>query len=521
MGCYEFGGRVFLSYSNRHHFSSELMTKMLGFNKPVVHVDLVEPLIFLRKPPSWSAYASTSSSTLDQIGSCQLRGVVRVESKKSLDQLKRIQVSFIGKSRSMNWENGVAREEELRLHDQSINLILPIEQQNDRDLFPYSYTAPFSISVPSNLPPTIDTEFGRVDYQVSATVYGGEGEGNTIAKSAVNKDVRVVYDAANPNHREEETSHIGRMHTFEGDWQECLHWKWTCMTNVSTTGGYVPLQICLAKVNKQTSKNVWVKSIRISLTEQTEVTSASVTSPTVVRRSWNLLAMGEKEETLLPLQSNTKFGQDLIAAAQRANNTDIRAEKALYSQSTAESSHAEHNLSNPDGPWSLGWDVQLPVCAKTRCQSTVNHPCSPVRVFHMLNMILQFQKDDEREIFEVKTSMPYIVRSIYLTDPYSQLPCYWCACFKSHPYEAREERSEGGILTYHDPHPQSMIVQETPKETQASTNWLLSALKSRTTATTETNSISHQDRRCTAEKWIELTANGGLPPPSYALPSTS
>lgn len=498
------------------------MVRMLGFNKVAVHVDLVEPLIFLRKPPSWSAYTSTSSSTLDQFGACQLRGVVRIESKKSINQFKKIQVSFIGKSRSMYWENGVSHEEELLLHDQSIDLDLPIEERNDKDLFPYTYTSPFSISVPSNLPPTIDTEFGRVDYQVSATVYsGGEGERNNIAKSAINKDVRVVYDAASPNNSDTESPNNGRTHTFQGDWQECMHWRWTLMTNTSTTGGYIPLQVCLTRIDNQISKDVHLKHIRVSLTEQTEVTSASVISPTVVRRSWNLLVMGEKEETLLPLKSNATSRSDLIAAAQKAITADTQAEKAICCHPSLKPCLTEHHLSDPDGPWSLGWDVQLPVCSKSRCQSTINHPCSPVKVFHMLNMVLHFQKDKEGEVFEVKTSMPFIVRSIYLTDPYSLLPCYWCACFQPHPYEAREERSEGGILTYHDPHPQSMIVQETPKEIETSTNWFLSALKSRSNSTTKIGNTTYSDRKCTAERWIELTANGGLPPPSYALPSTS
>lgn len=485
---------------------------MLGFNKTIVEVDLVEPLIFLRKPPSWSAYA-----TLDENGSCQLRGIVTIKSKKSITQTKKIQISFVGKSKSMNWENGSANEEELMLHDQSIDLNLPLEKMNEKDNLPYTYTAPFSISVPSDIPPTIDTEFGRVDYHVSATVYcGEESEKNNIAKSTTNKNVRVVYDAANPSHINAEITPIGRMHTFEGVWQECMHWKWICMTNATTAGRCIPMQVSLTNIDNQTNKNAKVKSIKVSLTEQTQVTSATVTSPTVVLRSWNLLLIEEKEKSLLPLQSNSQLRSDLIAATQKASKTDVRNEKVVRNQPYIDSSHAEQHLSDPNGPWTLGWDVQLPVCAKTRCQSTMNHPCSPVKVIHTLQMILQFQKGDQGELFEVKASMPFIVRSIYLTDPYSQLPCYWCACFKEHPYEAREERSEGGILTYHDPHPQSMIAQETPKENQTSTNWLISALKSRSNPTIESKT-SIDDRQCTAERWIELTANGGLPPPSYTL----
>lgn len=497
---------------------------MLGFNKTIVQVDLVEPLVFLREPPSWSAYASgSSSSSIDQSGSCQLRGVVTIESKKSINQTnipKYISVSFMGTSRSMNWQNGVSNEEELILHDQTIKIDLPKEVKNEKEALSFTYTAPFSISVPSDIPPTIDTEFGRVDYQVFATVYCGH---EIIAKSATNKDVRVVYDAANPNHVETETPQIGRVHTFEGDWQESIHWKWICMANASTTGGYVPIQLSLSKIENEKSKEgVYLKSIKVSLTEQTEVTSATANIPTVVRRSWNLLAIEEKGETLLPLRTNTTSKSDLINAAQKASKTDVRNEKMICDHSSLDTDHIEQQLVNPNGPWSLGWDVQLPVCAKTRCQSTVIHPCSPVKVFHTLYMILQFQKGDQKgEIFELKTSMPFIVRSLYLTDPYSQLPCYWCACYKPHPYEAREERSEGGILTYHDPHPQSMTIQESAKEQQITTNWLIAAIKSRSNPTTSSSASSMINRQCTAERWIELSANGGLPPPSYTLSPSS
>lgn len=500
---------------------------MFGFgNKTVIELELVEPLIFLRKPPSWSVATDSGQSN-----SCQLRGVVSIRSRKKFNgegSSLIVRINLIGKSRIVHWIKGVTQEQELQLHDQSTDLPIPVQEMKSEDEFSYAYSLPFSFAISPDLPPTVDTEFGRTNYSISAVILQDDNKGkkDVIAKTTKSKDIYIVSDPGISETYDAEISAANsysndRSRTFEGDWQNRFHWKWTFMASQSTMGGTVPVQFFLAPLSHEDDSRATLRSIRMSLHEHTEVHSSS-SSPNIVRRSWNVLVMGGKKDALLPAPADRACHPKLMEAAQVAVKRTVEEEKTSCTNPAAIIQRAEQQLFNPQGPWTFCWDVRLPSCENTRCNSTVVHPRSPVLIKHFIEMKMFFQRKGDEGLFEVKVSMPFILRCIYLTDSFSQLPCYYCSCFLPHPYEAHEERSEGGLLVLINDEPQTMVIKETMEE-NSTNDWFFSSLLGNTGSTISKASSDAwiQNRQCTANKWVELTSKGLPSPPSYSAQTFS
>lgn len=144
--------------------------------------------------------------------------------------------------------------------------------------------------------------------------------------------------------------------------------------------------------------------------------------------------------------------------------------------------------------WSLPLTLRLPSCEATRLTPTIMHPKSHVRVTHALlvQMHVSQRSDAKRTVLE--TQLPLILRSIYFSEPYSQLPCYWCAINVKHPYERdplENKSNNAGQRADHKPTTESIDSRE-----RLASQWL-----------TLTSEIQGASTRCTPSL---------PPPPSFS-----
>lgn len=444
-----------------------------------LHVELVEPLVFLRNA---GRQASRQAGDFDgRGGACQLRGIATLIVQKPTTA-DRVRCTFVGTSVSMHWNDKVPAEDRRQVYAQTEEVRIGAASRGDSLLLPGTYGVPISIAVPATLPPTVDTEFARLGYTLTACVM--DASGTQLARLSDPIAVRLIYDAAAPpsngagtTDEEQDSSAFVRNgapgRTVEGDWNDALHYRWTSAADHATVGASMPIQLVLAPLRREDGEaHAVIKGIRIALAEETSVRpalteqSTESSKQTPIRRLWTLLDLTYPSDALgKPIvppahdddDDGSRVQRSMTEAMEHVRSNEVRpADDVGKAEERTDLHDVDSSLAAGDccrtGPWSMAWDVQLPVCAKTRCNSTIRHPDSPVTVTHSLHLTLTVQPNVDGPTCCIDLSKPFIVRSIYLTEPYSQLPCYWCACCLPHPYEARSTPTTGGVATYHSEH---------------------------------------------------------------------
>lgn len=437
-----------------------MLARIRGQPRISVHTSLIEPIVFLQETQGW-VDSSISPSTAKLRAPAQIRGIVAVTSKggREKSQIYSLDVTLKGTSKIVSWKYGSPEEriETFYMQTEQISVDPSTEASGSN-----VHAVPFSLAIPSDLPPTVDVEFGCIDYAIIVSMKTDSGGG--VATQAEPVKVRLVYDpilSATTN---------ARSQSVQQQWIDRLRYSLSTSSGVATIAGCLDLQLDIEHV----AEGVCLHSLNVALTEHISFLTSASAPKQDIRRSWNLV-----ERSLLDCWPSATH--DDASASQEMTLMDDKRGILEACQQSAEL-------------WSLPLTLRLPSCEATRLTPTIMHPKSHVRVTHALlvQMHVSQRSDAKRTVLE--TQLPLILRSIYFSEPYSQLPCYWCAINVKHPYERdplENKSNNAGQRADHKPTTESIDSRE-----RLASQWL-----------TLTSEIQGASTRCTPSL---------PPPPSFS-----
>ncbi|GAA6063662.1 hypothetical protein JCM10212_001661 [Sporobolomyces blumeae] len=236
-----------------------------------------------------------------------------------------------------------------------------------------TYVYPISIPVPGTLPPTLSCEFGSVSYSLKATVVRA---GALTTNLTAHADVTLVAMPGEDDTEESESIVVERF------WETQMKYHVALSGKSFPIGGKIPLTIRLSPLAK-------VKVFRVSAQlEQKTSYFASVHSGRKLTRHETprkvmLIRVDHKDpdEPMLPILSD---------------NQDVLADHPLreWFINATSSDDTTPSLLDPNGPWFLEHDLQLPDCSSKITFSTA-HEKANMAVSHVLKVMIRVERGDD------------------------------------------------------------------------------------------------------------------------------
>jgi hypothetical protein len=285
-----------------------------------------------------------------------------------------------------------------------------------------SSSIPFSIPVPSNLPPTVDADSGSNRYAVTATV-----EGPNQARDLTTEASILIYSTS-------AATNIRSRERVEGlCYDKKVQYAWTAEeqapigTQFNTSISLAPLPPSILSVG----------ILNIAL-EETTVCGISAIAKTAVVKRWSLTKLQPTNHNkLLPWTGNTGCSQadaSLLSAGVAHHECEQSLSKSKSTSLRDTESNVRSQLATTTGPWGLSFKLTVPSCSHVPINNTIQHPESVVQVSHRLVLQIQF-RDIDGISTGIELMRPFKVLSSHYAEPGSALPCYYCDCYIDHPYE--------------------------------------------------------------------------------------
>lgn len=291
-----------------------------------------------------------------------------------------------------------------------------------------TYTYPFSIPLPSNLPPTLHADFGSNAYVMRAHVHRA---GPLTSNLSAEKEVTLVHAP------DEEGSDEVESIVVERNWEDALRYIVVVMGKSFPVGGRIPIWAKFVPTEK-----VRIHRILASLEERTAYYAKGrrVVRHEVPRR-WTLLKVlpNSQEDGILPIMSTA---QDALKASHVTQYA--RAAQQLYSDaSDFAATDAVASLMDPTGPWELALDLEVPKCASTRINISSNHNKSNIAVHHLVKIAIRVERidassdsskrssatgkapDSKRKLFDIIIDAPISINHSHTANIWLSLPDYW------------------------------------------------------------------------------------------------
>lgn len=290
-----------------------------------------------------------------------------------------------------------------------------------------SYTYPISISLPSNLPPTLHADFGFNRYVLKANVVrAGPLTPNLVAE----REVTLIH--APDEDALEETDSI----VVERCWEDLLSYMVVFSGKSFPVGQKIPLWLKFVPLGK-----VKIYRILATLEERTDYfAKGRRVARHEVPRKWTLLKVGHASATepILPILSDSADALDkgpLAAMAKAAAGED-------------ENSDALPSILDPTGPWELATELMIPACGTTRINISTNHSKSNIAVHHLVRLSIRVGRsqgdweslDDSGgpsssksaggekkapQLYDIIIEAPITVMASHTASEWTALPNYW------------------------------------------------------------------------------------------------
>lgn len=279
-----------------------------------------------------------------------------------------------------------------------------------------TYTFPFSIPLPSNLPPTLHADFGSNTYVVRAHVHRA---GPLTSNLTADKEITLVHAPDEDGQDDNEAIIVER------NWEDCLRYIVVVTGKSFPVGCSIPVWIKFVPTEK-----VRIHRIVASLEERTAYfAKGRRIARHEVPRKWNLLKVAPKDaaskEGILPIVSKVGDSQviELLtplaqAAAQSSDNAaDWQGDSALAS------------LMDPFGPWELAMDLPVPTSGTSIINISTNHKKSNIAVSHLVKLAIRVEKvqgnGDERKLYDILIEAPVTINHSHTANAWLSLPDYW------------------------------------------------------------------------------------------------
>lgn len=284
-----------------------------------------------------------------------------------------------------------------------------------------TYTYPISISLPSNLPPTLHADFGFNRYVFKVNVVrSGALTPNLIAE----REITLIH--APDEDALDETDSI----VVERCWEDVLSYMVVFSGKSFPIGQKIPLWLKLVPLGK-----VKIHRILATLEERTDYfAKGRRVARHEVPRKWTLLKLAQTSGTapILPIMSDSAdaLDQSPIAPLARAAAGEDAASDKIPS------------ILDPTGPWELATDLLIPACGTTRINLSTNHTKSNIAVHHMIRLAIRVEKPEgvigdgsqrpsssnmkeDHKLYDIVIEAPITLTSSHTAVEWTSLPNYW------------------------------------------------------------------------------------------------
>lgn len=276
------------------------------------------------------------------------------------------------------------------------------------------YEYPFSLSLPNDLPPTLHADFGRVSYQLRATVFRS---GPLVSNLVAECEVTVVQT---PSPVLPSASSSISLHR---QCEDMLAYSVAIDGSSFPIGTAIPVHLTFAPLGK-----IRIHRLVLALEEKTDYyANERRTMRHEMPRKWSLLRLQspDSDRALLPVEGD---------------DADILAQSPLfpYVQAAAAQRPAEAEAESillapldPAGPWHLC--LQPPVTMERQAMINIScqHPASNIHIHHVLKITIRVEKLDgpptergARRIVDIVIGVPLILTHSKTSLEWVRLPQY-------------------------------------------------------------------------------------------------
>ncbi|KAI0002225.1 hypothetical protein BJV74DRAFT_986079 [Russula compacta] len=270
-----------------------------------------------------------------------------------------------------------------------------------------TYTFPISFAIPSQMPPTMQCDYGSVTWHLKANVHR---PGAFTHKLSASREVVLVASPVEDDRGDNDGLMIERF------WEDQMQYMVSVSGRVFPIGGTMPITLSFLPLAK-----IKIFKISVQLEEQVEYyyTFSSGTCRKDPKRRFNLLLLQSKDEdvALLPLPERV------------TSNTDSPLHTLVRSDSN--SSEFLTHLMGP-GPWTLHMALAVPSACGLLHFSNKNKR-APIEISHMLKLVFRVQRGDDqlmdsetgkRKQFDIVLRMPMYILSSLSNIQHTALPRY-------------------------------------------------------------------------------------------------
>lgn len=276
-----------------------------------------------------------------------------------------------------------------------------------------TYNYPFSIPLPSNLPPTLHADFGSNAYIMKAHV---QRSGPLTSNLSEEREIILVH-APDEDGQDEVESII-----VERSWEDSLRYLVVVTGKSFPVGGRIPIFVKFVPTDK-----IKIHRIIASLEERTAYYAKGrrVARHEVPRR-WTLLKLLPKNNDagILPINADDPQSLDNNPLTSLA-----RAAAASYSETAdVDISASIASLLDPAGPWELVMELEIPKHASTRINITSNHNKSNIAVTHLVKLAIRverLQTGSQRKLYDILIDAPVSINHSHTANAWLSLPDYW------------------------------------------------------------------------------------------------
>ncbi|KAI0061210.1 hypothetical protein BV25DRAFT_807582 [Artomyces pyxidatus] len=270
-----------------------------------------------------------------------------------------------------------------------------------------TYTFPISFSIPSNMPPTLQCEYGSVSWRLKASVHR---PGAFTTKLMASRDVILV---ASPSEDDtEDTENI----VVERFWDDQMQYLLSISGRMFSIGGTIPIDVSFLPMSKMK-----LYRLSVSLDERVDYyihMKQTSCSDTTNRFSLLSLKYEDKYTPILPLDSDDPRAFEQSPLHDIINSHDDPSEVAS-------------SLMGP-GPWSFHFDLQLP----TECgllHFTNKNKKGNIQINHTLRIVMRVERGDDlyidpktgkRKQFDIVVQTPVHILSCLSNSQRTSLPRY-------------------------------------------------------------------------------------------------
>lgn len=268
------------------------------------------------------------------------------------------------------------------------------------------YEYPFSLLLPSDLPPTLHADFGHVAYELKATVFrSGPLASNVVAE----REVTVVQTPPPAGPSAADSILLERL------CEDMLSYTVAIDESSFPIGTSIPVRLTFAPLGKTR-----IHRLVFALEEKTDYyANERRTMRHEMPRKWSLLRLqaADGDGALLPVEGD---GAHVLARSPLRPYVE-----AAAAQNLAEAEEIRLAPLHPTGPWSLY--VTLPVTMERQAMINIScqHPKSNIHIYHVLKITIRVESlGNEPRILDIVIGVPIVLTHSKTSLEWVRLPQY-------------------------------------------------------------------------------------------------